>query len=134
MKCVNCVHYTVCVKCDYDEDRKNCIDFITDIPCKVGQKVYVDSRTLPNDLIDLDEIPKFFEAKVISIRQNSRGWFFKVNVQTYWIKHRFDNECGYYDVAIYKNKSFSYPEGAIGKTVFLSKKQAEKALESEVKE
>ena len=37
-KCKKCLHFSVCEKCGYDEDRKDCIDFINDFPCEVGQR------------------------------------------------------------------------------------------------
>ena len=39
-KCKKCLHFSVCEKCDYDEDREGCMDFINDFPCVVGQTVY----------------------------------------------------------------------------------------------
>lgn len=110
-----------------------------EIPCAVGQVVYVDSRTLPTDKISLfemgiydDEMPKFFEGKVISIKQNCKGWSVKIGITTYWLYKYFDWECGE-DIGVeLKRKEFTYPKGAIGKTVFLTEEEArEKLKESE---
>lgn len=143
-KCENCIHYEVCRirtypsqygltgdGCDHYKDKS----LIVELPVKVGQTVYVDSRTLPTDKISLfdmgiynDEMPKFFEGKVISIRQNCKGWFVKIGITTYWYYNYFDWKSGE-DVGVeFKRKEFTYSKGAFGITVFLTKEDAERKL------
>ena len=122
---------------EYRDDVEEICDTFKDkslfvvLPCKVGQTVYVDSRTLPTDKISLfnmglydDEMPKFFEGRIISMRKNRNGWYFKVAINTYWIEDKWDM-----DVHIaHKERYFTYPKGAIGITVFLTKEEAEQKL------
>lgn len=97
------------------------------LPCKVGQIVFVDTRTLPIDKIDFDgKVPKFYKARVVSIRINSKGMFIKVAVKAKfleeWVDYETGPESGYFE----KIKYFVYPKSAIEKTVFLTSKEAEK--------
>ncbi len=52
-KCQKCIHLAVCGKYEYDEDRKNCIDFADESKCidfakYIGKKVYVRTDTWMN--------------------------------------------------------------------------------------
>lgn len=90
-------------------------------PFDLGQAVYVDAKTLPTHRIDELEkkLPKFFEAEIISVRKNKNGCFFKLSVRANWLHQIWDDECGPYEAGVDTTKSFTYPKGAIGKTVFL---------------
>lgn len=101
------------------------------LPCKLGGVVFVDSRTLPTHRLDVDEeeIPEYIKATVVSIRQNSKGWFFKVSIWAKWLVPEWDAECGTYEVGREKMRYFTYPASAIGKTVFLTHEEPEAALE-----
>ena len=100
------------------------------LPCKVGGVVLVDSRTLPTHRLDVDEeeMPEYFKATVVSIRQNSKGWFFKLSILAKWLTPVWDDECGSYEIGLEKMRYFTYHASAIGKTVFLSHEEAEAAL------
>ena len=137
-KCENCICNPVCDHNKYGFE--NCNNFqnkslIVELPVKVGQTVYVDSRTLPTGIINLfamgiydDEMPKFFEGKVISIRQNCKGWFVKIGITAHWIKSYWDDEIGEDFYTSHMSKYFTYPKGAFGITVFLTKEDAEAKL------
>lgn len=101
------------------------------LPCKVGDIVYVDSETIPTKNMEFEEvkeIPLFFEAKVVSFRQNSNGNYIKLKVKVKWLHKWVDPDCGpdcaYFEV----EKFFTYPLSSIGKTVFLTKSEAEAKL------
>ena len=100
------------------------------LPCNVGSVVFVDSRTLPTHRLDIDEeeIPEYFKATVVSIRQNSKGWFFKFSILAKWLVPVLDDECGSDEIGVEKMRYFTYHVSAIGKTVFLSREEAEAAL------
>ena len=46
-------------------------------PFNLGQTVYVDAKTLPTHRIDEleEDLPKFFEAEIISVRKNKSNTF-----------------------------------------------------------
>lgn len=101
------------------------------LPCKVGDIAYVDSETIPTKNMEFEEvkeIPLFFEAKVVSFRQNSNGNYIKLKVKAKWLHKWVDPDCGpdcaYFEV----EKFFTYPLSSIGKTVFLTKSAAEAKL------
>lgn len=100
-------------------------------PFEVGDMVFVDSKTLPTENMDFDEdedIPKYFKARVVSLRKNCNGKFVKLAVKADWYYEWIDPECGQ-DCAYYNTeKYFTYPFSALNKTVFLEKEAAEKAL------
>lgn len=100
------------------------------LPCKVGQILFIDTNTLPTDKMKLDGvIPAFQKARVVSIRINSKGIFIKVAVEAKfleeWVDYETGADCDYFE----KIKYYTYPKSAIGKTVFLTTQEAEKALE-----
>ena len=102
------------------------------LPCKIRDTVYVDSKTIPTENMDFEEvkdIPLYFKAIVVSFRKNSNGTHIKLKVNAKWLHEWIDPECGpdssYYEV----DKYFTYPLSAIGKTVFLTQAEAEEALE-----
>ena len=139
-ECKNCVHKEVCrirtYPSQYGLTGDGCSEYkdkslFVELPWKVGHTVYVDSRTLPTDKISLfemglcdDEMPKFFEGKVISIKQNCKGWSVKIGITTYWLYQYFDWECGEDVGTKFARKEFTYPKGAFGKTVFLDRAEA----------
>ena len=99
--------------------------------CKVGDTVYVDSKAIPTENMEFEEvseIPLFFEAKVVSFRQNCNGSYIKLKVKAKWLHEWVDLDCGpdsaYYEI----EKYFTYPLSAIGKTVFLTQEQADEEL------
>lgn len=98
--------------------------------CKIGDTVYVDSKTIPTENMDFEEvkdIPLYFKAIVVSFRKNSNGTYIKLKVKAKWLHEWIDPECGpdssYYEI----DKYFTYPLSAIGKTVFLTQAEAEEA-------
>jgi hypothetical protein len=115
---------------DYEDLEEQ--DKLVKLPCKVGDIVYVDSETIPTKNMEFEEvkeIPLFFEAKVVSFRQNGNGNYFKLKVKAKWLHEWVDPDCGpdcaYFEV----EKYFTYPLSSIGKTVFLTKSEAEAKLE-----
>lgn len=100
-------------------------------PFEVGDMVFVDSKTLPTENMDFDEdedIPKYFKARVVSLRKNCNGRFVKLAVKADWYYEWFDPECGQ-DCAYYNTeKYFTYPFSALNKTVFLTRPDVERAL------
>lgn len=77
---------------------------------------------------EVNEIPLFFEAKVVSFRQNCNGNYIKLKVKAKWLHEWVDPDCGP-DSAYYETeKYFTYPLSAIGKTVFLTQAEAEQKL------
>lgn len=105
--------------------------FLLKFPCKVGDTVYVDSKTIPTKNMEFEEVkevPLFFDAKVVSFRQNCNGNYIKLKVKAKWLHEWVDPDCGP-DSAYYETeKYFTYPLSAIGKTLFLTKEQAEEKL------
>lgn len=105
---------------------------VVELPCKVGDKVFVWSKTIPtHEAEEFDEDgngPDFVEAKIISIRKNSKGWFVKFSVYLHWQDTVHDPECGDYDEFVLKSRYFTFPAGSIGRTVFLTREAAEAAL------
>ena len=75
-------------------------------PCKVGDKAYHLTNT---DTLEEFGISEIFEGKVCSISKEE---------ETLWIFARYDN-----------GLNFWYTEKDIGKNLFLTKEEAEKALE-----
>lgn len=105
-------------------------------PFKIGDMVFVDSKTLPTENMDFDEdeiIPKYFKARVVSIRKNCNGKFVKLAVRADWYYEWIDQECGHDFSYCDREKYFTYPFSAIEKTVFLTRPEAEaKLAETEV--
>lgn len=100
--------------------------------CKVGDTVYVDSTILPiNDMACYEGIgnktPKFFEARVISFRFAKRNWM-KIAVKAKWLHEWIDDETGPESDYIDSEKKFTISLSGIGKTVFLTKSEAEAKL------
>jgi hypothetical protein len=102
------------------------------LPCKVGDTVFVWSKTIPAfeaEEFDEDGIgPDFVQGKIVSIRQNSKGWFIKFSVCLHWKTPVFDDDCGPYDAFFLKGRYFTFSMLCIGKTVFLSRVEAAAAL------
>ena len=111
---------------DYEDLEKQ--GLVLMLPCNVGDKVYVDSKTIPTKNMEFEEVkevPLFLEAKVVSFRQNYNGNYIKLKVKAKWLHEWVDPDCGP-DSAYYETeKYFTYPVSAIGKTVFLTQEQAE---------
>ncbi len=103
------------------------------LPCKVGDIVYVDSEILPiEDMVcheDVDnKIPSYFQGRVVSFRFAKRNWV-KIAVKAKWLYEWIDDETGPESDYIECEKNFSILLSAIGKTVFLTREEAEKKLE-----
>lgn len=103
------------------------------LPCKVGDIVYVDSAMLPIENMecyeDIDnKIPSYFQGRVVSFRFAQRNWA-KIAVKAKWLYEWIDDETGPESDYIECEKNFSILLSTIGKTVFLTRKEAEKKLE-----
>lgn len=103
------------------------------LPCKVGDIVYVDSAMLPIEDMecyeDIDnKIPSYFQGRVVSFRFAQRSWV-KIAVKAKWLYEWIDDETGPESDYIEREKNFSILLSMIGKTVFLTREEAEKALE-----
>lgn len=103
------------------------------LPCKVEDTVYVDSEVLPIEDMecyeDIDnKIPSYFQGRVVSFRFAKRNWV-KIAVNAKWLYEWIDNETGPESDYIEYDKYFSIPLSMIGKSVFLTREEAEKKLE-----
>lgn len=102
------------------------------LPCKVGDTVYVDAAMLPVEDMecyeDIDrEIPTYFQARVVSFRFAKRNWM-KIAVREKWLYEWIDDETGLDSNYIECEKNFTISLSSIGKTVFLTKPEAEEKL------
>ena len=103
------------------------------LPCKVEDTVYVDSTILPIEDMecyeDIDnKIPPYFQGRVVSLRFAQRNWV-KIAVKAKWLYEWIDDETGPESDYIECEKNFSILLSTIGKTVFLTREEAEKKLE-----
>lgn len=102
------------------------------LPCKVGDTVYVDGTMLPMEDMECyedtdSEIPKYFSARVVSLRFAKRNWM-KIAVKAKWLCEWIDNETGPESDYIEREKNFTILLSMIGKTVFLTQEEAEAKL------
>lgn len=102
------------------------------LPCKVGDTVYVDSVILPIEDMecyeDIDnKIPLYFPARVVSFRFAKRNWM-KIAVKEKWLHEWIDDETGPESDYIECEKNFTILLSMIGKTVFLTREEAEAKL------
>lgn len=107
-------------------------DRLIKLPCKVGDTVYVDNTILPIEDMecyeDIDnKIPLYFSARVVSFRFAKRNWM-KIAVKTKWLHEWIDDETGPESDYIECEKNFTILLSMIGKTVFLTKSEAEAKL------
>ena len=103
------------------------------LPCKVGDIVYVDSAILPIEDMECYEntdnkIPSYFQGRVVSFRFAQRNWV-KIAVKAKWLHEWIDDETGPESGYIECEKNFSILLSTIGKTVFLTREEAENKLE-----
>ena len=102
------------------------------LPCKVGDTVYVDSTILPIEYMECYEdienkIPSYFPCRVVSFRFAKRNWM-KIAVKTKWLREWIDDETGPESDYIECEKNFTILLSMIGKTVFLTREEAEAKL------
>lgn len=102
------------------------------LPCKVGDTVYVDAAMLPVSNMecyeDTDrEVPTYFQARVVSFRSAKRNWM-KIAVREKWLYEWIDDETGPDSNYIECEKNFTVSLSGIGKTVFLTREEAEAKL------
>lgn len=102
------------------------------LSCKVGDTVYVDNTILPIEDMecyeDIDnKIPLYFPARVVSFRFAKRNWM-KIAVKAKWLHEWIDDETGPESDYIECEKNFTILLSMIGKTVFLTKSEAEARL------
>lgn len=102
------------------------------LPCKVGDTVYVDAAILPVNNMEcyenIDrEVPAYFQARVVSFRFAKRNWM-KIAVREKWLYEWIDDETGPDSNYIECEKNFTISLSGIGKTVFLTKSEAEAKL------
>lgn len=116
MKCIDCVHFVVCGKSDYEADRKDCIDFIDDEKLilhknYIGKKVKVacnswgyvrNAKTI--------ELGTYLVGEIVSITRTKRQTLIKIRAE-----HILGCE----------RPTKRYPMSAIGKTVFLLTEKGE---------
>ena len=102
------------------------------LPCKVGDNIYVDSAILP--IVDMEcyenidhKIPSYFPARIVSFRFAKRNWM-KIAVKAKWLHEWIDDETGPESDYIDSEKKFTISLSGIGKTVFLTRKEAEAKL------
>lgn len=114
---------------DYEDAEEQ--GLLLQLPCKVGDTVYVDSAILPiNDMecenID-HKIPSYFPARIVSFRFAKRNWM-KIAVKAKWLHEWIDDETGPESDYIDSEKKFTISLSGIGKTVFLTESEAEAKL------
>lgn len=112
---------------DLEEQEK-----LVKLPCKVGDTVYVDATILPVENMecyeDVDrEVPAYFQSRVVSFRFAKRNWM-KIAVREKWLYEWIDDETGPDSDYIECEKNFTILLSMIGKTVFLTKSEAEAKL------
>lgn len=117
--------------CDYEDLEEQ--GLLVRLPCKIGDIVYVDSAILPIEDMECHEdidnkIPSYFQGRVVSFRFVKRNWV-KIAVKAKWLHEWIDDETGPESDYIECEKNFSILLSAIGKTVFLTREEAEKRLE-----
>ena len=83
---------------------------------------------MPTNEIDTADLPEYYECEVVSIRKNKQGCYFKVRIYARWTIDVFDYELGEYTESYVSPRCFTYPMSAIGKTVFLTREEAEAKL------
>lgn len=115
---------------DYEDSEEQ--GELIKLPCEVGDTVYVDASILPVDNMecyeDIDrEVPIYFQARVISFRFAKRNWM-KIAVREKWLHEWIDDETGPDSNYVECEKNFTILLSAIGKTVFLTKSEAEAKL------
>lgn len=125
-------YYVLCNKlAGYENAEEQ--GLIKQLPCKVGDTVYVASSKLPVEDMeyydDIDSpIPKYFPGRVVSFRFAKREYV-KVAVKTKWLYEWMDEETGPEIDYIDSEKNFSFLLSEIGKTVFLTRAEAEKTMQ-----
>lgn len=102
------------------------------LPCKVGDTVYADSTILPIEDMECYEdienkIPSYFPGRVVSFRFAKRNWM-KIAVKTKWLREWIDDETGPESDYIECEKNFTILLSMIGKTVFITREEAEAKL------
>lgn len=115
---------------DYEDAEEQ--GLLMRLPCKVGDTVYVDSTILPIEDMECYEdvdnkIPLYFPARVVSFRFAKRNWM-KIAVKEKWLHEWIDNETGPESAYIDSEKNFTILLSGIGKTIFLTKEEAEAKL------
>lgn len=93
-----------------------------ELPFYIGETVKVSSKTLPTKKIDMEEneIPEFFNGRIVSFRMNGKSKYFKIAIRAPWYVRTFYAETGWEEAGENIEKYFTYPLSAINKTVFLN--------------
>lgn len=114
---------------DYEDAEEQ--GLLRQLPCKVGDTVYVDSAILPIKDMECEnidhKIPLYFPARIVSFRFAKRNWM-KIAVKAKWLHEWIDNETGPESAYIDSEKKFTISLSGIGKTVFLTESEAEAKL------
>lgn len=109
MTCNNCIHLAVCGQYDYEEDRKNCIDYkdeakYIDFSRFIGKKVKVLCESWGNVWnYPTIEYGKYIIGEIVSITRTKKQTLIKIRAE-----HNVK----------WKRPFKRYPISAIGKTVF----------------
>lgn len=114
---------------DYEDAEEQ--GLLRQLPCKVEDTVYVDSVILPIKDMEREnidhKIPLYFPARIVSFRFAKRNWM-KIAVKAKWLHEWIDDETGPESDYIDSEKKFTISLSGIGKTVFLTKSEAEAKL------
>ena len=108
-KCVNCIHLAVCEKYEYDEDRKESIDFadenkVVNFEKYIGKKVKVLCDSWGNVWnYKTVEYGKYLIGEIVSITRTKKQTLIKIRAE--------------HNVS-WKRPCKRYPISAIGVTVF----------------
>lgn len=107
------------------------------LPCRVGDTVYVSTKTIRKSKVIFGEkkiifedapIPEYVECKVVGISFKNKGNYIKVRYTGAFEEKYYDDEIGYDYRIITDSIDTNYTFSSIGKTVFLTEKEAEAAL------
>lgn len=110
-RCASCIHLGVCGKYDYDEDRKDCIDFadenkIVNFEKYIGKKVKVLCDSWGNVWnYKTVEYGKYLIGEIVSVTRTKKQTLIKIRAE--------------HNVA-WKRPCKRYPISAIGTTVFFA--------------
>jgi hypothetical protein len=126
MKCENCYHRKVCIDSGNYWNAQNCRQYkneslIIELPCRVGDKVYINGEAVKISFIHIDEDVSYCIQLDCGERDCSVCPFYEDEVS--WE--------GEHDCRTYGYLEFTAND--IGKTVFLSREEAERALEESEK-
>lgn len=132
--------------CEYMQKLKEYKDLeeqglLLKLPCKVGDTVYIAEKALRKRkehgpfsekkiIFESENRTKYVRCKVVSISYKKKGNYMKVRYTGEFEEKYFDYETGYDYRIITDYIDMNFVFSSIGKTVFLTKEEAEQALQT----